>query len=254
MKRAIVGEFRRFGTTMLAVVWLTGAAGCSAPPPKTTQAGFGASTWVMTPMIQKAERTSGGLTVSGFASPGERVVVRGGAGTAYATSADSQGRFTLKIGVPAADALFVVETQVGQDAAPAPYRLFVTHDANGPVALLTPGGPSQRLDEAGPLDVVDGDGRAVLASGRSAPGSVVAVGIGGSLPSGIRTGPNGRWVDQLKASTSAISVGDRHYVRPLAVAPAAKVPLSVTVAGDGRLVQWETPEGAVQQTWFPNAS
>ncbi|CAN5402494.1 hypothetical protein BH09PSE1_BH09PSE1_10860 [soil metagenome] len=253
MKRAISGDWTRGGWTLLASACVLALAACSSPARQPTQASAEASDWVTTPMIRSAERTGQGLTLRGMAAPAGRVVVRGASGVAYATGADDQGRFALSIGAPATDTLFVVETQVGQEAIPAPYRLLVAAGPGGPIALLTPGGPSRRLDQTGPLDVVDGDGRALLASGRAGPCAVVPVSQGGGAPVSLRTGLDGRWVDQMDAGATSISVGGRSYVRPSSSPPSAATPLSVTPVPGGRLVNWGTPGGASQQSWFPDA-
>lgn len=245
------GDFQRYVTAVLATACLILVTACSEPVLAPAQTSAPTSDWVTTPMILGAERTAQGLTLRGVASAGGRVVVRGAAGVAYATGADDQGRFILRIGAPATDALFVVETQYGQDAAPAPYRLLVTRDVGGPIALLTPGGPSRRLDMTGPLDAIDTDGRAVLASGRARAGAVIPVTIGGAAPVEVPVGPDGRWVEQMEGGATAISVGGRSYVRP--GAGLAGAPLTVTAAGAGRWVSWSTPGGSAQQTWFPNA-
>lgn len=258
MKRAISSDFRRLGVLALAAGGLAVAFGCSAPTPQTPQGSVGTSSWVTTPMIQAAERTSQGLTLRGLAAPAGRVVVRGEAGVAYATGADDQGRFTLRIGAPTADTLFVVETQNGQDAAPAPYRLLVSRDSAGPIALLTPGGPSRRLDKAGPLDVIDGDGRSMLASGRASPGAVIPVVIDGAAPVGAHTGRDGRWVQSLEDGATTLAFADRTYVRPPLARTASSSPVTITVTtaggAGGKLVTWATPGGSVQESWFPDAS
>jgi len=146
----------------------------------------------------------------------------------------------------------VVETQNGQEAAPAPDRLLVTRDADGPIALLTPGGPSRRLDPVAGLDVMDGDGTALLASGRAVPGTVVPLTIGGGISAQVQARANGRWIVPLKGPE--VAVGGRRYVRPAPaeITNADSVPLTVLASGGGRTVVWATPGGAVQHSWFPD--
>lgn len=252
MKRAILGDFGSCGRAALTAAGLIGLMACSGPADEPAQAAVAASAWVTTPMIQAAERTPQGLTLRGLAAPSGRVVVRAGGGVAYATGADDQGRFALGIAVPAVDTLFVLETQNGQDASPAPYRLLVTRDPAGPVALLTPGAPTQRLDRAGPLDVIDSDGRAELVSGRATPGARIPLTLGSGAPLEVVTGVNGRWVEPIGSGTASIAVGERAYARP-ALSGSAAGPVSVTPQGAGRVVSWTTPGGSTQQSWFPDA-
>lgn len=226
---------------------------CSAPVQKPARAEPDAAAWVTTPMIEAAERSPDGLILRGVTAPAGRVVVRAAAGVAYATSADNQGRFVLRIGAPAADTLFVVETQNGQEAAPAPYRLLMTRDPGGPIALLAPGGPSRRLDRTGPLDVIDSDGRALLASGRAAAGDAVPVSMNGGEERELVAGPDGRWILPIDGA-SFITVGARRYARPEMGGVSAAAPLTVSSVSGGRLVVWATSAGAAQASWFPEGA
>lgn len=236
---------------MVGAAAMIALGACSAPAQQPVLTPPEASTWVTTPMIKAAERARDGLILRGVTAPSGRVVVRASGGVAYATSADGQGRFVLRIDPPATDTLFVVETQNGQEAAPAPYRLLMTRDPNGPIALLTPGGPSLRLDRAGPLDVIDSDGRARLASGRVAPRGTVALTVNDGAELDLRAGPDGRWVAPM-AEASSVSVGGRRYEGPAQVGVSASAPLTVTAASGGSLVVWSTTRGAAQSSWFPD--
>lgn len=239
---------------MLGAATLMALAACSAPALQPAQAEPGASAWVTTPMIQAAVRTPEGLMLRGMTAPSGRVVVRGSAGVAYATNADGQGRFVLRIGPVATDTLFVVETQNGQEAAPAPYRLLLTRDPAGPIALLAPGGPSRRLDQTGPLDVIDSDGRALLVSGRGVPGGTASVATNGGAARDLRTGPDGRWVAPMDVASAEITVGGRRYVRPVMSGAPGETPLVVSTMSGGRLVVWSTSREVAQSSWFPDAS
>lgn len=230
---------------------LLGLAACSSPPAGPAQAPVEDAHWVITPEIHSVERSGSGLVVQGVAAPSGRVAIRGEAGVAYATNADDQGGFNLRIEAPSVDSLFVIETQKGQDAAPAPYRLLVTRDPDGPIALVSAGGPSLRLDPPGALDVIDSDGRASLASGRGAPGGAVSVSIGARSIERLPVADNGRWVVPLDGQ-GGVSIGGRLFQRPGLPAPAQAGGLSVTETGGGRLVAWASAEGAPQFSWFPD--
>lgn len=252
MKRAISGDFQRRCGLGAGLIFAISLAACTAPPTKPAQETSGAASWVTTPLIKTAQRTPSGLMLRGVTAPAGRVVVRGQAGVAYATSADEQGRFALRIASPATDTLFVVETQIGQEAAPAPYRLLVTRDVGGPIALLTAGGPSLRLDPTGPLDVIDSDGRAWLASGRGGLGQNVSVSTAGRTAIEIPVQPDGRWVAPMQGGAPEISVGGQSYVRPNAGRPEAVAGLTVTPVSGGYLVIWPTSDAAPQSSWFPD--
>lgn len=251
MKRAIWGDLNQGRAALLCCTALAALSACSAPANQPAQTpAAAAAAWVTTPLIQSAERSGQGLVLRGVTAPSGRVVVRAAGGLAYATGADSEGRFVLRVGALSSDALFVVETQNGQEAAPAPYRLLVTADSAGPIALLTPGGPSRRLDQTGPLDVIDSDGRALLASGRAEPGSLVSISVNGG-PREIQVGADGRWVAAIDGAASQIAVGDRLYSLPSLGKTDSGGELAVASVSGGRLVRWATSPKAAQSSWFP---
>ncbi|WGM47428.1 hypothetical protein KOAAANKH_02305 [Brevundimonas sp. NIBR10] len=248
MKRANL--LSRRVTALVIGVALASTAACTAPQSAPKSAAAEASAWVMTPQVESVERRQDGLMLGGRAAPDGRVVVRGPGGIAYATSADASGRFSVRIDAPREAALFMVETQTGQDATPATYRLLVSADIAGPIALLTPGGPSLRLDQAGPLDVIDGDGRNLLASGRAAAQGPTEVTTDGS-PVEIQANQDGRWVLPLASGSRVVVVEDRVYSIP---SPPTGSPASFSVerGPGGRMVSWNTPGGAIQNAWFPD--
>ena len=243
---------RTFALVAFTVGALSAIAGCSRPETIEAPAPPTIAGWVTPPMIRTVERSPANLVVRGMTAPQGRVVVRGEGETAYATSADPQGRFELRMQQPTHDALYVVETRNGQDGAPAPYRLFVSRDPAGPVALLSAGTPSVRLDSAGELDVVDSDGATTLASGRAKAGTTVAVADGGRPLQAI-AGPDGRWTAMLDLTGSGgaqITAGRANYAYPGALV-ASTPGLAVVRSGAGWTVSWSITPGAGQSSWFP---
>jgi len=246
---------RIFVIGMTALTALCGAAACSpAPEGRAPEAQLGAG-WVKPPQIETVERTGSGLSVRGRAAPQGRVVLRAAGGTAYAVGADANGRFDLQVRSPANDTLFMVETQDGQDASPAPYQMLVSRDPAGPTALLSPGAPTRRLDPAGPLDVVDSDGHALLASGRAAPGSSVAVSVAGREPVQVRVGADGRWRLALTsegAGAAEIVVAGRRYAYPgPALGRGGGEGLAMVSNPQGWSVSWPVEPRSRQGSWFP---
>jgi hypothetical protein len=248
---------RIFAIGMTALAVLGGVGACSpapegrAPAPQDS-AGPG---WVTPPQIESVQRTASGLSVRGRAAPQGRVVLRAVGGTAYAVGADAGGRFDLQVRAPANDTLFMVETQNGQDASPAPYQMLVSRDPTGPAALLGPGAPTRRLDRAGPLDVVDSDGHALLASGRATPGSAVAVSVAGRRPVEARAGADGRWSLTLTtdgAGAAEIIVAGRRYNYPGPVlGNASGGGLAIVSNPQGWSVSWPVEPRSRQGSWFP---
>lgn len=255
MKRRIFANDIAARSALILTVALTGlgAASCSQPEQlntPTTQAGSG---WVMPPQIESVERTLSGLRVRGRAGPQGRVVLRSVGGTAYAVGADDKGRFDLQIRLPATDTLFLVEAQNGQEASPAPYQMLVSHDPAGPIALLSSGAATRRMGRAGPLDVVDSDGHALMASGRAAPGSPVPVSAGGRPPLQVRTGRDGRWNVTLTtegAGPAEIVVAGRRYAYPGPSLGNASG-LAIASSPTGWSVSWPISPRSRQNSWFP---
>ena len=243
MKRAI--------SCMAAVV--IGAAACSPAAPEPEAGGAEtANRWTRPPVIERVEPAGGVLTVSGVADPGARVVLRSDGGAAFAASADSRGRFDIRVPAPAVHLVLRPETQVGQDAAPSPDHLLILAGGRGPIAVLRPGGATRRLDAAPVLGAVDSDGRMRLASGRVAPGATrVEVRSGGDAVQ-IVPDPQGRWSVMLAAhpGPDTIQVAGRDFVWPGAVPPAQ--PLTVARSEAGWNIGWVGPGGAGQSTWLPD--
>ena len=181
-------------------------------------------------------------------------MLRAAGGTAYAIGADDRGRFDLQIRSPATDTLFMVEAQNGQEASPAPYQMLVSRDSTGPTALLSSGAPTRRMGRAGPLDVVDSDGHALLASGRAPPGTDVTVSAAGRPPKQVRVGRDGRWNLTLTsegAGPAEIVVAGHRYAYPGPILGGGGQGLAIVSNPQGWSVSWAVPPRSRQSSWFP---
>ena len=252
MKRAM------FGKAAIAILLCVGNAACSPPAPAAAEqdrvpAAVGG--WNRPPMIRSVRRIPGGLVFAGQAEPGTRVVLRSDSGPAHAAAADDQGRFEIRMIAPAGDLLLRPETQVGQDAAPAPERLLILAGGRGPVAILRAGGATQRLDRAPALGAVDSDGRMRLVSGRSAlAGAPIDLQAGGESGR-VTPDASGRWSLVLtpSAGPDEIRVGGRAFIWPGEGVGRAGAGTQVERAGAGWRVVWSAPGGGRQTTWLPDA-
>lgn len=230
------------------------AAACSPAPPAHDKTGPEAvGGWTRPPAIEGVERTGAALVVSGVAATDGRVVLRSDDGAAFAASADSRGRFEIRLPAPAGRLLLRPETQFGQDTALSPDRLLILA-GQGPIVVLRAGGPTRRLDAAPALGAIDSDGRMRLASGRVARGTgQVEVRSGGET---VRVAPDaeGRWSVMLPPhdGPDEIQVDGRGFVWP-GDAPAS-TDLSVERLDSGWRIQWTGPAGARQSTWLPGAA
>lgn len=255
MKRRIFANAIAGPSALILTVALAslGAGSCSQPVEGKAPAAQAGSGWVMPPQIESVERTPSGLQVRGRAGPQGRVVLRSIGGTAYAVGADDKGRFDLQIRAPATDTLFLVEAQNGQEASPAPYQMLVSHDPNGPIALLSSGAASRRMGRAGPLDVVDSDGHALLASGRAQPGSTVSIAAAGRPALQVRAGADGRWTVTLTSEGAGpvdILVAGRRYAYPGPELDDSST-LAVVSNPQGWTVSRPVPPRSRQASWFP---
>jgi hypothetical protein len=246
MKRPICCKL----AAMLAATLAVGA--CSSPEQTPAAATTETvSEWSATPSITAVTRDARRLQVSGVTEPQGRVVLRAADSRAYATGSDRNGRFALAMPWPAVDALFVVEGQRGEFAARAPYELLVPHDASGPVALLAEGAPTRRLDPAGPLDAIDSDGHALIASGRAAPRTTVEIRLDGRPAFPAPVGADGRWSAVLRtegAGATSLSVGGRRYDYP---GPGDAAQPLVANTGGGWRVTRRMDAASWQSSWLP---
>ncbi|MDQ3124558.1 MAG: hypothetical protein M3Q74_03015 [Pseudomonadota bacterium] len=252
MKRAM------FGKAAIAVLLCVAHAACSPPAPaeeENARVPTTAGGWTRPPMIRSVQRIPGGLIFSGQAEPGARVVLRSDSGPAHAAAADAQGRFEIRMTAPAGDLLLRPETQVGQDAAPAPERLLIVAGGRGPVVILRAGGATRRLDRAPPLGAVDSDGRMRLVSGRSAAaGPPIDLQAGGESGR-VTPDASGRWSLVLtpSAGPDEIRVGGRAFIWPgEGAGGGGDAGAQVERAGAGWRVVWSGPAGGRQTTWLPD--
>lgn len=249
MKRA------KFDKAAIAGLILLAGAGCSppaTPEPETPRGRAAVEGWTRPPTIESVRRAPSGLIFVGQSEPGARIVLRSDSGPAHAASADTQGRFEIRMAAPAADLLLRPETQVGQDAAPSPERLLIVAGPRGPVAMLTAGGATRRLDAAPALGAVDSDGRLRLVSGSGSPGGPPIELQTGNETGRVSPDATGRWSLVLTPSPGPeeIRVGGRTFIWPGERAEGSA--FLVERAGAGWRVVWSGPAGGRQTTWLPD--
>lgn len=228
---------------------------CGAPGQPETGAGPGSGgaedgDWMATPRITSVtSQSSGGVLVRGEAAPGARVILSGG-GAVMAAGSDARGRFELHVGASAVGQILTPEIQIGQSTTPGPQRLFLAGEGGALAALLTDGGPSLRLTPGPALDALDGDGRGLIASGRTAPGQKVVVRAGGGAAEAVADA-RGRWsaVVPVVGDRAAEVEVDGHVFRY----PGPGAPAEQAERADGGWRTTRALSGAARQTtWFPD--
>lgn len=205
--------------------------------------------WHQPPSVTEVSWKGETAAVSGVADPNGRVVFMVQGGQSYAASADNAGRFSLSVMVPPEGLLLQPRLQIGQSTVAGPGQLFIAPHDVGLAAVLFPGDPALRLSGEGPLDAVDRDGKALVVTGRTAPGRPPQLEVNGRT---VDTQPDaeGRWAVVLPSSgaPSRVLVGGRAYEVPGYSADTSNFSGRV---GDGWLVRRNFGDGAVQSTWFP---
>lgn len=233
---------KRLGLLVVALGMLTA---CHAPSsePEPTAAGE-PSAWLRPPLVTAVSRNAGAAIVSGLAGSGARVVLRAESGAAFAAAADNEGRFVVRVAAARGGLILTPEVQNGQEAAASPDRLLLL--SAGPAALLRPGGATQRLDvTTRGLDVIDTDGRALMASGRISARQSPRITAGGRTQV-AEVGLQGRWSVMLPPGTTSVIVDGETYAVPVLKGE------GVFEIGEGWLIGWRTSDGAVQHSWLPN--
>lgn len=230
-----------------ALAGVTALAACAEQPAPPAEAGAEAPAWTVPPRVDAARREGQAVVLTGTAQPGGRVVMRARDGTAHAVTADGQGRFSLRIAA-AGDLFLSPESQAGQEGLPGPDLVVIPSD--GPAVALSAGAPSRRLNAAAGLTALDSDGAMAVLSGRSTPGSRVAVRL---APDGAvletPAGPDGRWSVRVATGRlgEAVEVNGERSQLPAATPPQQ----GVTRTDDGWLIAWSAPDGARIVTWLP---
>lgn len=204
--------------------------------------------WVMPPTIESATREGESLALAGSASPMARVVVSAPGGPVFAASADARGRFRLVTPRPTQTVLLSIEVRAGEARYPAPGRLLVAGEVEGPIAFVSAGTSTRRFDPAPApaLDTVDSDGRSLILSGRAAPGTSLRISAGSERE--VRVGDDGRWTAALSGQPAVIQVADRTFEPSLALGG----PEGLVRSDGGWSLTWAAPDGARQTTWFPS--
>ncbi|WP_436357865.1 hypothetical protein [Brevundimonas sp. CEF1] len=212
--------------------------------------------WTASPRIRVVERQGDGVVVRGEASPGARVVLRGGQDLAFAVGADNAGRFELHVGQLPDAVIMTPEVQIGQFPAFGPERLLLAGEGAPLAALLVEGGASRRLSRGPVLDSVDGDGRGLAASGRATPGGQVRIVVDGGGEVTASADSAGRWVAALPGlsdRSASIVVGGTSFSYPGPGPAEVDTSGRIERSGEGWRVTRSLSGRARQTSWFPDA-
>ena len=228
--------------------------GCERPSGPAAVSAPGPDDWTRLPAIEQVEVSPSGLLAKGTTEPLGRVVLRQDQGQAYAVSADAQGRFSLPFRRPGQDAIFVVESQLGQDSISAGYALFVAAQSEAPVARIELGRATVRLDRRGGLEAFDSDGVVVIASGSAGQDGEIQMRVEDGPAMAITADKSGRWEQVISpAGAGPLSVTVQGRVHQYPGSGQSLAEGLYQEPGGWRLV-WSTDRNTRQETWFPELS
>lgn len=235
---------------LAAILSTLALAACAPSPEDRIEARADNGGWLRPPVVSGVARAGDSLVLTGLAEPGGRVVLRGNAGAAFATSADARGRFEVRLPAPTEHLWLRPELQAGRTASAAPDRLLLI--AGGPAVVLRPGGAARRLGPAPALSAIDSDGRILTVSGRAdRTGRPVTVSAGGP-PVDVPLGAGGAWSVVLPSQGAGPVTVDGAVFDWPGEGGAGAAPV-IERAGAGWRIDWTGAGEARQSTWLPDA-
>ncbi|MEH6664438.1 MAG: Ig-like domain-containing protein [Brevundimonas sp.] len=253
MKRRIaVGDATRAGICA-ALALMLGACGAdpdAAPrtPPETP------TSWAAPARLETAAFGADGVTLTGTAAPGDRVVLTDRAGVSVAATAGADGLFSLLLPPSGEVTLHQAEIQSRGSQARTGEWLVVQPGPRPVAALVAPGAATIPLNRTRLLAAVDYDGAGVLVSGSARPGQTVRTSLDGGPPKPVIADQTGRHV----ARFPAVPPGPRRLrvetddgaQDVVLVLGRPSDGLRAAVSGAATRIDWPTPGGGFQASWI----
>lgn len=234
---------------------LMGPWGCGPSPEGAPRSARALETaWMAPARLDAVEFAADGVTVSGAATPGERVVLANPAGVSAAATSGADGRFSIRLRPPQAAELYRIEIHGGREEARAGSWLILAPEPAPVAAMLTAGDVTVPLTGSNLLSSLDYDGAGLLVSGAADPGQAVRVSLDDGPAQSVLAGADGRYV----ARFASIPPGPRR-VRAEEGERAQSVLLTLTRPtgemavngfGAGAHIDWPTPGGGGQGAWI----
>ena len=253
MKRLIA--VCRAGAGAAALILLTACG--DEPTADARRPGETSSGWAAPARLETAVFGPNGVTLTGAAAPGDRIVLTDTDGVSVAATAGDDGVFSLRLAARGAVSLHHAEIQSRGSQARSGEWLAVTRGADAVAAVLAPGAAVTPLNHAGLLSGVDYDGSAVLVSGAGLPGAPVSVSLDERPAQAVTADPTGRYVARFASVPPGprrfrVEAGERSQdvVLTLTTPPAA---LGTSGSRVATRIDWPTPGGGFQSSWILNA-
>ncbi len=252
MKRLIA--VCRAGAGAAALILL--AACGDQPEADTRQPGEMQTSWAAPARLETAVFGPNGVTLTGAAGPGDRIVLTDTVGVSVAATAGDDGVFSLRLATPADVSLYHAEIQSRGSQARAGEWLAITRGVDAVAAVLAPGAVVTPLNHAGLLSGVDYDGSAVLVSGAALPGEPVRVSLDDRPAQAVTVDQTGRYVARFASVPPGprrfrVEAGERiqDVVLTLTAPPEA---LGTSGSAVATRIDWPTPGGGFQSSWILN--
>jgi hypothetical protein len=251
MKRRIaVRDAARAGIIALLALGACGPDPDAAPrAPSETQ-----TSWAAPARLETAVFGPDGVTLTGAAAPGDRVVLTDSAGVSVAATTGEDGVFSLLLTRSDAVSLHHAEIQSRGSQSRTGEWLVITPGPSPVAAVVVPGAAAAPLNRTRLLAAVDYDGAGVLVSGAARPGQTVRVSVDGAPPQTVTADQTGRHVARFPAVPPGprrfrVETDDRSQDALLTLsAPSAE--LRAVVSGAATRVDWPTPGGGFQASWI----
>ena len=252
---------RLFLVAGLAVALLSAACRPSAPPAANAAPRAAQSSGYQAPpdLVSVSAGSDGWIELSGAATPGVAVRLAAPTGAASFATAESDGKWRLRIPSSAEPRLFSLSMSAGGRVVQAMGYLFVAPD--GRSARLRAGGGSEVVEQTGGgLGglVVDYDTqRAATFSGRAPAGAPLSLRVDGVERGQATAGADGRFVMPLNQPLSGgthtfdLVGADKEVEAEAAIGAPVRLtsaPFFAARSGAGWRVDWLTPGGGEQTT------
>lgn len=210
--------------------------------------------WMAPPGLDSVRIEGRDVTLSGSATPGDRIVLTDSDGVSVAASTGSDGRFSVRLAAPGSPVLYRAEIQRGRNEARAGSWLALAPGPELTAAVLVPGDAATSLAASGLLSSVDYDGAGLLVAGTAAPGTLVRVTLGDGPAQSATVRSDGRYVARFAAAAPGPRrVTAQQAERSQSVMLNLSAPsgaLAVEAVGAGVRIDWPTPGGGGQRTWI----
>ncbi|MFN3814829.1 hypothetical protein [Brevundimonas sp.] len=240
---------------LAGIISMLGLGACGADPDAAPRRASDIQTnWAAPARLESAVFSADGVTLTGAAAPGDRIVLTDLAGVSVAATTGADGVFSLRLATAGAISLHHAEIQSGGSQARGGDWLVITPGPDPVAAVLVPGGAAAPLSRTRLLAAVDYDGAGVLVSGAAPPGERVRVSIDDGPRQTVTADQAGRHVARFPAippGPRRIRVETDDEIQDAVLnLTAPSTELRAADSGVATRIDWPTPGEGFQATWI----